>query len=268
MIARSLLARAAAWSANALILFMVSAPASRASAQVSMDEGHTQLLGTVVDAQSGAPLQGAFVSLDFDDTGYLTHEDGSFALPVWPRGEYTVTVELLGYADLELEVSGPETDALVLQLSPDPIVLEAIEVQVDRLERRRRSVPVSVFAADRDDLLKAPSMDVVDWVEGRFGLVSVYCQGSTGAAWASSRASAMFDDIGNECVLRRGRWVKPTIYLDEMPLLGGLEMLRTYQPQDFYTVEVYDRGTHIRLYTAHFMELVAKGRRFIPLVIM
>lgn len=257
----SLGTRALAASAACLLTVVSAAPAV---AQVTRDDGHKQLLGKVVDAASGTPLHGAFVSIDWDDTGYLTHDDGSFALPVWPRGEYRVTVELLGYADLEVSVPGPDVEPFVLRMSADPIILEGLTVQVDRLESRRNRVPVSVSYASREDLLSAPLSDVVDWIEGRYGIATTFC-GSDGLG--AVRQAGLFSDQSQDCVLRRGRWIRPTVYVDEMPLIGGLESLRFFSPQDLHSIEVYDRGSHIRAYTPHFMELVAKGRRFIAPVI-
>ena len=250
--------------AGPLALLLCLVLASSITAQVSRDDGHTTLLGKVVHAETGEPIQGAFVSLDWDDTGYLTHDDGSFALPVWPRGEYRVTVELLGYADLEVPVLGPDTEPFVLRLSPDPILLEELIVQVNRLERRRKRVPYSVAFADQNELRSAPIGDVVDWIEGRYGIPTTFC-GSDGLG--AARQASFFADQSQDCVLRRGRWVRPTVYLDEMPMIGGLEQLRTFSPQDLHSIEIFDRGTHIRAYTPRFMELVAEGRRFIAPVI-
>lgn len=233
-----------------------------AAAQDRTDDDLTVvLLGKVVDAETGMPLHGVFVSEAGDD-GYLTHEDGSFALPVWPYGFYTLTVEVLGYETTEVEVPGPNPDPFVIRISPDPIQLEELTVLVDRFERRRRRVSVAVRAFDRDQLLRAPATDVVDWVSGQYGLVTSFCANTTRpvATLASLRSGALMDE-GQECVMRRGRWVRPTVYIDDVRSLGGLDELRTYRPQDLYTIEVYNRGTAIYAYTPWFVERVLKGRR-------
>ncbi len=226
------------------------------------------LLGTVVDAQTGSPLHGAFVSLGGDD-GFLTLDDGSFALPAWPYGAYTVTVELLGYATTEMQVPGPEPEPFVVRMDPDPILLEGLTVLVDRLETRRRRVSVAVRAFDRDQLLLAPPIDVVDWVSGQYGLVTSYCDNSArpAATLVNLRSGALLDE-GQECVMRRGRMVRPRVFIDEARAFGGLDELRSYRPQDLYAVEVYDRGTVIYAYTPHFVERVLKGRRFLNPVLL
>ncbi len=63
---------------------------------------------------------------------------------------------------------------------------------------------------------------------------------------------------------RRGRAVRPIVYLDEAPLAGGLEHLEAYRPDDLHLLEVYAEGLEIRLYTRQFMERMA--RRPVPLI--
>ncbi len=238
------------------------------SAQDRTDEDPTVvILGKVVDAETGQPLHGAFVSRG-GDSGFLTHEDGSFALRAWPFGVYRLTIQLLGYETLQLAVPGPEPEPLLVRLAPDPIQLEGLTVLVDRLERRRKRVTVAVRAFDREDLLRAPPTDVVDWVKGRTGLVTTFCaSGGRPAVTLASLGNGSFMDEGQECVMRRGRWVRPTVYIDEVRSLRGLEELRSFRPQDLYTVEVYDRGTVVYAYTPRFVERVLKGRRFLTPVI-
>lgn len=248
------------------LLGLATAPAEAQNARTDGDVT-VVLLGKVVDAETGQPLHGAFVSQGGND-GYLTHEDGSFALPVWPYGEYTLFVELLGYETLTIDVPGPEPEPFVLRVSADPIQLEGLTVLVDRFEQRRRRVPVAVRAFDREDLLRAASADVVDWVKGQYGLVTSFCAATRGSATLASLRSGAFMDQGQECVLRRGGLVRPRVYIDEIRATGGLEELRTYRPQDLYTIEVYDRGTAIYAYTPHFVDRVLKGRRFLTPVLL
>ncbi len=53
---------------------------------------------------------------------------------------------------------------------------------------------------------------------------------------------------------------RSTICIDEAPFLGGLENLDMYMPYEFELVEVYGRGTQIRLYTEAFMKRAANRR--------
>lgn len=70
------------------------------------------------------------------------------------------------------------------------------------------------------------------------------------------------------CVLSRGRRVQPSVNIDEVPAIGGLDQLALYNPQDLYLLEVYSQGRMIRAYTEDFMGRHAKraGKLFpVPL---
>ncbi len=226
-------------------------------------ESQTLILrGVVVDATTGEPLHGAFVAPAGSQTGYLTHENGSFALPVFPDERYHIYAELIGYETVQLIVEGREPEPVVVALRPDPIKLEGIRVLANRFERRRRGVAVQVRALEREDMVSAPGLDVVEFMQGRFGLSVSFC-GSGSGGFAGQTFGA------GDCILRRGRWQQPRVYIDEVPAFGGLDELRTYRPQDLYTLEVYDRGTLILAYTHHFVERVLDGkRRLMPLVFL
>lgn len=66
--------------------------------------------------------------------------------------------------------------------------------------------------------------------------------------------------IGSVCFFVRGREAESMVYVDEMPVIGGLDYLDVLRPHELYMVEVYGQGRHIRVYTNHFMERAAKKR--------
>jgi len=234
---------------------------SPVTAQATADATERLVLrGTIVDGVTGEPLHGAFIAPLGSETGYLTHENGTFALPVLPQSDYYLYAELIGYETYRFEISGPDPEVFVVTLRPNPIELEGIRVLVDRFERRRKGVAVQVRSLSREDLVSAPITDVVDYMGSRFGIFASYCGGGTsGGAFGTS----------SDCVYRRGRLVQPRVYIDEIPAFGGLDELREYRPQDLYTLEVYDRGTTILAYTHHFVDRVLKGgRHLMPLAFL
>ena len=46
--------------------------------------------------------------------------------------------------------------------------------------------------------------------------------------------------------------------MDEAVAFGGLDELESYAVSDIYLMEVYSRGTEIRVYTNRFMERMAR----------
>lgn len=208
------------------------------------------LVGTVTD-EAGQPLVGAFVSPADSDWGSLTGENGRFVLRKTTPGAVALRVELIGYETLVWSGEVEEGEALTLRLVAEPIVLEGLNVVADRFESRRRGVATSVRWYDHDDLATSTLPTALDFVAMRAGLARVRCNGR----WT------------DQCVLVRGRAAEPVVYVDEFPVVGGMEYLETLQPHELYMVEVYGGGRHIRAYTPQFMEQAAESRlRPIPLV--
>lgn len=198
----------------------------------------TTVTGIVVEAGTGEPVPGALVSMQVEDWGVMTSADGAFLLPGVPEGQTTLEVTALGYADLLLTqpvLSGMEP--LRVELQPDPILLDGIRVMADRFETRRKAAAVSVRAFDREELRYAPT-DVVDFLRYRAAIPLTFCNGG----------------LSRYCVLSRGRYVTPSVYIDEVRAVGGLEELEGYPSRAIFLVEVYSRGRHIRVYTNQYME--------------
>lgn len=208
-------------------------------------DGVFDLRGTVVD-QQGQPLVGAFVALADSEWGSLTDEKGRFRIPDLRAGRVELTAEQIGYAtltwrgDVTVE-SGP----LVLAMEAKAIMLEGLNVVTDRFRSRRNSTATAVTLLDREDLVTATQPTVVDFVRSRAGLAAYRCPGLANSSL---------------CFMSRGRIVEPRVYIDEMPVIGGLDYLESFRPHELYMVEVYARGRHIRAYTTQFMERAAQQR--------
>lgn len=233
---------AAAWLSLGLLLAMTLA-AAPAPAQERGADGPFALTGTVVD-DAGRPLLGAFVSIEDSEWGSLTGESGRFELPDVTAGTVSITVELLGYETLRWTGAVRADTPLTLTLAPRPILLEGLEVVTNRFESRRKAAATSVRWFDRSDLATSVEYDVLDFVASRAGLSRVPCRGT----WTT------------ECFMVRGRPVAPTVWIDEAPMIGGMDYLRTFRPHELYMVEVYAGGRQIRAYTPQFMEQAAKVR--------
>lgn len=200
-------------------------------------QAKVDLKGRVVEMGTARPLAGAEVVLPSIGREVVSNAEGAFVVKGLLAGRYRVEVEQLGYRKHqgELEVSG---DSLItVELWPDPVVLEGLSAQVDRLKRRRNAIPSTVRIADRGRLATATNME--NTIRS-LGETLVYC-GS-----------------GNFCLMRRGRPVVPTVYIDERPAFG-MDELSSYLPSEFHTVEVIGH-TMIRAYTVGFMERLALGK--------
>jgi hypothetical protein len=218
--------------------------ASGSEAQ-EIDRAPFDLFGVVVDATSGEALVGAWVGYADSDRGSITDDNGRFRFPAIMPGRLALTVEQIGYESLEWAGAVANTgEVLRIELQPQPIVLEGLRVMVDRFETRRRSVATTVLAYDASDLQVGAAPTAMEFVRNRVNSSFQPCRGG----------------FGGTCLWIRGQLTQPTVYVDEMPVMGGLDYLDTFAPWDLYMIEIYGRGQHIRAYTHHYMERVAKLR--------
>ena len=138
-------------------------------------------------------------------------------------------------------------DSLLIELEPQPLVLEAITAISDRLERRRRQSASMVRAFDTKRLATSTT-DLRSFLTGNAAIITMCPAGR-------SRST---DDY---CVISRGNYRPVTVYLNEMPFFGA--PLDLYYPHEFELVEYYPSTAMIRLYTTAFLERVAKGKAFL-----
>jgi len=91
---------------------------------------HASIAGIVRDADTGAPLPGAAVSLIDVERATATDADGRYALRDVPAGPQHVVVQRIGYAPQTFHALVPPDGAVEINvaLQPAPIEIEAIDV--------------------------------------------------------------------------------------------------------------------------------------------
>lgn len=222
---------------------------------VAQDQEQTRdgrFAGTVVDALTDRPITNALVVLDGNGMALLTDSVGRFDFGPLESRELSVTVRRYGYetqgADFFLP-AGEVTD-LRVPLPPVAVLVDGLSVVTERLETmeqrmttRRKAAPMSVQAFDQTRLVRSSAQDVLEMLAVESVLQVERC---------GNRAFA------GACVRRRGRMVEPRVYVDEMPVIGGLQQLAMYRPYELYMVEIFGRGLEVRAYTHQFMERMAR----------
>jgi len=236
-------------AASALLLLGTAVEAQERTAPGALlVEG--DLHGTVLDVDSGEPIEGVELWVPELNLGYATRADGSFRIPEVTEGTYRIELRRLGYTEFAVTLSIEDPfPPLELELERNPVVLEGLEVVVDRFERRRRAAPFATRVIREDKLRTTSARDATELVFQRFASRAVSCPPRAHTQW---------------CVWSRGRTIVPSVYIDEAPAIGGLDQLSTYLPHELYMVEVFAGGRHIRAYTHHFMQRAAE-QRLLPL---
>jgi hypothetical protein len=230
----------------ALTLAVASTPTA---AQDLSDEG--VLTGVVVDAVTGDPISGALVVLDDERRAVLTDSLGAFDFGSMGGGPVTLVARRYGY-----QMGGVDTDLpnggmlqVEIPLAPEAVLVDGLEVVTERLQTmdqrlrsRRNATAASVRAFEQERLVQSTSRDFLEFLQFEASLHMQPC------GWRA---------FASQCVRRRGRLVAPRVYIDEVPIMGGLDHLASFQPYDLYLVEVYSSGQEIRAYTHLFMDRMA-----------
>lgn len=215
---------------------------SSAAAQPVCEPGQPRIVGQVVDAATEAPLDVVRVAAEVSARPALTTSDGRFLLCEVGAGTMAITAERLGYETLTVDVvAGIGSDPVRLRLQPSPILLEGLEIVMDRFKSRHRAVATVVRTYDEAAFASSGHWSAGDFVASRSGIFTTPCG---------------FD----RCVYYRGSLVRPSVYLDERPLPGGWAQFESLPTSHLYMIEVYRRGTHVRAYSQAFMERAAKTR--------
>lgn len=213
-------------------------------------EGEVTFQGAVIDQSTGVAIPGASVRVGYAERRAFTNRDGRFSLDDLEPGTHPVVITQLGYDTLRTEISFDEkSQPTTFRMVPDPVVLERITALVDRLEEQRNSVGYSVRVFDQPRLQSSTDYTVLEFLQARTVLRLTRCPGR----------GAM-----GPCAEIRGRAMPVEVYLDGARVVGGLDVLSAYRPEEMYAVEVLAGGRAIRAFTTWYVETVAEGRRLPP----
>lgn len=257
--------KTAVW--HALLLLLLPPPLV-AQRELRDPDLRTTLSGVVVDALHGDVLPNSIVLLADENRGTLTDTLGRFSFPNVRFGPQLLAVKQYGYEEANLDLDLLEGHGPVrVELRPGPIALEGFAIVADNLAAmdrqitsRRNAYGGAARAIPQAYLAAAAALDVVDVLRTRGGLQLHRCSSLRTGPATSFRPSGGGSAVGR-CVRRRRSFVRPRVYIDEAPIIGGLEFLAMFRPYELYLVEVYSSGLEIRAYTHWFVERMAARPR-------
>jgi hypothetical protein len=207
--------------------------------------------GVVRNARTGTPVPWASVVLSQDAVRPLgrasSDPQGVFSIGEVPTGGYFLRLQAIGYVSRYhvVSVSAPP-ETMELEMEPDSVILRGVTRFTGYLRGRRNYAAGINFGYGQDRLHYTAAPSVTQFLELETSLFLVEC---------SAEAQA----IGTLCIVARGgAVVEPSVYIDEIPIMAGLEVLRSYSPSELYLVEVFGGGRSIRAYTYPFMERMAR----------
>jgi hypothetical protein len=212
------------------------------------------LTGEVRDVATGEPIERAVVELTNLRRRTTTDAAGRFTLERIPPGEHTWHVRGTGYVAWE-ETFPVEADGdFVVGLMANVVQLDPLRVTVHRreaaLELRRNTSGMSVRSFDETALRRSAHATVALFLHDNSVLRTVPCSRST-------MQSLQNMDMGRPsdgCVIARGNIVSVSVFIDEQRVSDGLSALFGYSPHEIHSVEVYEGGRMVRVYTRWFVD--------------
>jgi hypothetical protein len=160
--------------------------------------GQAQLVGTVTDGSTGAPLPSANVFIDGTLRGVATDRQGNFNLEGLAPGRYSVVATMVGYKRESRTVvlksaSQANETAITLEfaLAPQPIQMRGVTVEDSRKEwlKRLKRFESSFFGT-------APNADACSFINPE--VLSFKEQGSALIAWAEEPLRVRNEALGYE----------------------------------------------------------------------
>lgn len=192
------------------------------------------LVGQVVSATTGRPVDGAVVSMIGSGFGALTDSTGAFRIPQTYAGRDTIEVRYIGYepSRTPIELAPEQTNRVTLLLSPTVVRVADLTVEVRRSRRsaklrgfiERREKGFGIFFTPRDILTRNPR------------LPSDLLRGIPGVTVGRIEHGKAPVHMG-----RGARGCRPAIYLDGV-YQSGLDV-DDIPPEDLGAVEVYRGAT-------------------------
>lgn len=206
-----------------------------------------RILGTVVDAETEAPLVGATVTLEPHPMGLFpggegssilerariadTGADGRYMFEEVPLGAYRLRVTRVGYRStgLRIDYRTPTTTTLSVALLVDPVELEPVEVEAAATSTALAPARGAVVEGRRLLLEEArqdryPSSDL--HILGGGDLLEAVTVGESDILQALHRLPGVLgeDDWSAEPWTRGSRWDETRIYFDGLPLFDPVHL--------------------------------------------
>ena len=124
------------------------------------------ITGTVVDAETGAPLAAASVEALGQDGPQGTSDTGAFTLQV-AAGSHSLVVTLIGYETTRLDgvdVEAGGTTSVEIPVRSRALLLNPVVVTVSRTQEKALDAPASITTVSRDEVARATTPTLADHV--------------------------------------------------------------------------------------------------------
>ncbi len=202
-----------------------------------VDRRPAELVGQVVSATTGRPVDGAVVTLLGSGYGAITDSAGNFRVPQTWAGQDTIEVRFIGYeaSRTPVELAADETTRITLLLSQTVVRVADLVVEVRQTRKSRKlqgfvermQKGFGTFFTPRDILNRQPRLPS-DLLRGLPGVRVGRMEHGKQPVYFTSGAGTRYD-------------CPPAIYLDGV-YQAGMD-LDDIPAEDLGAVEIYRRST-------------------------
>lgn len=195
--------------------------------------GDITVRGRVFALATDKPISDAAITIRNRSTS--SNLAGSFKVTRVPRNSpVTVEIGAVAFLPVTLTITADRDTTIRVVLAPDPVGQAMLDEAVARLEVRSRAIPYT-----RDQ-------------------------------WSRDRLALFPLSIEDLLLQRYGRRINPScIFVNDNDMSGaGAELLRTYYSDELERVEVFNRGTMVRLYTRRYVAKQTAGATLRPILLV
>lgn len=186
--------------------------------------------GVVTDAASGAPLQGATVTVKNTTTATSSDADGKFSITV-PSDDAVVDITFVGYVTLSVPVKGMST--LSVKLNKDINSLDEVVV-VGYGTQKKADLTSAVSSVKQESFVKGFVRDAAQLIQGKVAGLSVST--SSGSPTAGTQ-------IQLRGITTLNASTAPLVLIDGVP--GNLNSV---SPEDIESIDVLKDGSAAAIY--------------------
>lgn len=186
--------------------------------------------GVVTDASSGAPLQGATVTVKNSTTATSSDADGKFSITV-PSDDAIVDITFVGYVTLSVPVKGLNT--LSVKLNKDINSLDEVVV-VGYGTQKKADLTSAVSSVKQESFVKGFVRDAAQLIQGKVAGLSVST--SSGSPTAGTQ-------IQLRGITTLNASTSPLVLIDGVP--GNLNSV---SPEDIESIDVLKDGSAAAIY--------------------
>lgn len=186
--------------------------------------------GVVTDATSGAPLQGATVTVKNTTTATSSDADGKFSITV-PSDDAVVDITFVGYVTLSVPVKGMST--LSVKLNKDINSLDEVVV-VGYGTQKKADLTSAVSSVKQESFVKGFVRDAAQLIQGKVAGLSVST--SSGSPTAGTQ-------IQLRGITTLNASTAPLVLIDGVP--GNLNSV---SPEDIESIDVLKDGSAAAIY--------------------